>query len=382
MTSKNNTEQYQKIAKNIEQCKEKITENDRILLIINDQIEMYTKVLDNLEPFNLDEFNKQNKKFLNDEEYLKMKTLPSIEDVINNIINYKIISNNKELLNEDLLNLEKRKNNQVGWTWNISCFIENEKISCSGNIKKFVSAPTELSALINHVNYFLTKLTFIYSTDPNYQELYHNRISYDSDLGDGKFRTYANGILTCIINNEEISEEVILEHISYIKLLIDNISKIKINISCSDNKIQEEMTEILLNDIGQGALGYPLIEDDIDDDYYWNISSETYNKNNIINYCNNVKIIISQIELIIKSSHNNERKAKYFKNYFELYNKLFTTYAAIKQYKRLLDNCYKRKEIITKENENKNKEIQTYENELDNLNTNRNNVKKLIKRQD
>lgn len=383
MTAENDTDQYKiELLHKIEECKETITENERILLIINDQISMYTRVLDTIEPLDLDEFNKYNNKFLNDKEYLEMNSLPSMEDVINNIINYRNISNDKTSLNENELKLEKGKNNQKGWNWNISCCIENEFISCSGNIKKFIKAPTELLALINHVNYFLSKLSFIYSKNPNYQELHYNRASYDSDLGEGKFRTYESGILRCSINNEKISEEDILEHISYIKDLIDKLSNFNINIEYTNKEIQEEMTELLLNDIGQGPLGYPLIEDDIDDDYYWNINSETFDKNKIINYCNTVKELVSQIELIIKSSHENEKKAEYFKKYLEFYNKLFTKYAAIKQYKRLLDNCFKKKAIITAENESKNEEINNYEKELESFNSKQRSVKKLTKRRD
>ena len=383
MASKKDTDDYKnELQCKIEECKEKITENERILLIINDQISMYKRVLDKLEPFDLKDFNKQNDRFLKDNDYLNMSSLPSIEDVINNIINYRNISNEKTSLNENELKLEKGKNNQKGWNWNISCCIENEFISCSGNIKKFIKAPTELLALINHVNYFLSKLSFIYSKNPNYQELHYNRASYDSDLGEGKFRTYESGILRCSINNEKISEEDILEHISYIKDLIDKLSNFNINIEYTNKEIQEEMTELLLNDIGQGPLGYPLIEDDIDDDYYWNINSETFDKNKIINYCNTVKELVSQIELIIKSSHDNEKKAEYFKKYLEFYNKLFTKYAAIKQYKRLLDNCFKKKAIITAENESKNEEINNYEKELESFNSKQRSVKKLTKRRD
>lgn len=383
MASKKDTDDYKnELQCKIKACKEKIAENDRVLLIINDQISMYKRVLDKLEPFDLKDFNKQNDRFLKDNDYLNMSSLPSIEDVINNIINYRNISNDKTSLNENELKLEKGKNNQKGWNWNISCCIENEFISCSGNIKKFINAPTELLALINHVNFFLSKLSFIYSKDSNYQELHYNRISYDSDLGEGKFRTYENGILRCFINNEKISEEDILDHLSYIKNLVDKLSNFDINITCTDKEIQEEMTELLLNDIGQGPLGYPLIEDDIDDDYYWNINSETFDKNKIINYCNTVKELVSQIELIIKSSHDNEKKAEYFKKYLEFYNKLFTQYAAVKQYKRLLDNCFKKKAIITAENESKQKEIESYESELRTLNSEESNVKKLKKRRD
>lgn len=381
MTTENDTEQYKnELLHKIEECKDKITENERILLIINDQISMYTRVLDTIEPLNLDEFNKYNNKFLNDKEYLEMSDLPSMEDVINNIISYRKISKENESLNESILKLEKRNGKQEGWTWNISCNIENEFISCSGNTKKFVNAPTELLALINHVNFFLTKLSFIYSKDPNYQETSYNRNSYDTDLGEGEFRTYENGILKCFINNEQTSEEVILEHIRYIKNLINKLSKFDINISCTDKQLQDEMSEILLDDIGQGALGYPLIEDDIDDDYYWNITSKTYDKNNIINYCNAVTGLISQIESIIKSSQDNERKAEFFKDYFEFYNKLFTQYAAVKQYKRLLDNCFKRKAIITAENESKQKEIESCEKELKTLNQEKGNQKRLTNR--
>lgn len=383
MTAENDTDQYKiELLHKIEECKETITENERILLIINDQISMYTRVLDTIEPLDLDEFNKYNNKFLNDKEYLEMNSLPSMEDVINNIISYRKLSKENESLNEKILKLEKRSEKLEGWTWNISCNIENEFISCSGNTKKFVNAPTELLALINHVNYFLTKLTFIYSKDPNYQETYYNRNSYDTDLGEGKFRTYENGILKCFINNEQTSEEVILEHIKYIKNLIDKLSKFDINISCTDKQLQDEMSEILLDNIGQGALGYPLIEDDIDDDYYWNITSETYDKNNIISYCNTVTGLISQIESIIKSSQDNEKKAEYFKKYLEFYNRLFTQYAAVKQYKRLLDNCFKRKAIITAENESKNEEINNYEKELESFNSKQRSVKKLTKRRD
>ena len=383
MASEKDTDDYKnELQCKIKACKEKITENDRVLLIINDQISMYKRVLDKLEPFDLKDFNKQNDRFLKDNDYLNMSSLPSIEDVINNIINYRNISNEKTSLNENELKLEKGKNNQKGWNWNISCCIENEFISCSGNIKKFIKAPTELLALINHVNYFLSKLSFIYSKNPNYQELHYNRVSYDSDLGEGKFRTYESGILRCSINNEKISEEDILEHIFYIKDLIDKLSNFNINIEYTNKEIQEEMTELLLNDIGQGPLGYPLIEDDIDDDYYWNINSETFDKNKIINYCNTVKELVSQIELIIKSSHDNEKKAEYFKKYLEFYNKLFTKYAAIKQYKRLLDNCFKKKAIITAENESKNEEINNYEKELESFNSKQSNAKKLTKRRD
>ena len=163
MASKKDTDDYKnELLCKIEECKETITENERILLIINDQISMYTRVLDTIEPLDLDEFNKYNNKFLNDKEYLEMNSLPSMEDVINNIISYRKLSKENESLNEKILKLEKRSEKLEGWTWNISCNIENEFISCSGNTKKFVNAPTELLALINHVNYFLTKLTFIY----------------------------------------------------------------------------------------------------------------------------------------------------------------------------------------------------------------------------
>ncbi len=163
MASKKDTDDYKnELQCKIKACKEKITENDRVLLIINDQISMYKRVLDKLEPFDLKDFNKQNDRFLKDNDYLNMSSLPSIEDVINNIINYRNISNEKTSLNENELKLEKGKNNQKGWNWNISCCIENEFISCSGNIKKFIKAPTELLALINHVNYFLSKLSFVF----------------------------------------------------------------------------------------------------------------------------------------------------------------------------------------------------------------------------
>lgn len=383
MVSKNNSNECDKeLQYKIKKCKENITENDRILLIINDQISMYKRVLDKLEPFDFDNFNKHNENFLKDKDYLNMSNLPSIEDVINIIMNYRNTFKNKISLDETELKLEKGKNNQKGWNWNISCNIENEFISCSGKIKKFINVPTELLVLINHVNFFLSKLSFIYSKDPNYPELHYNKISYDSDLGEGKFRTYESGILRCFINNEKISEEDILDHLSYIKNLVDKLSNFDINIICTDKEIQEKMAELLINNIGQGALGYLLIEDDMDDDYYWNINSETFNKNNIINYCNSVKEIVSQIELIITSSHDNKKKAEYFKKYCEFYNRLFTKYAAVKQYKRLLDNCFKKKAIITAENESKNKEIETYEKELKTFNSKQSNAKKLTKRRD
>ena len=94
MASKKDTDDYKnELQCKIKACKEKITENDRVLLIINDQISMYKRVLDKLEPFDLKDFNKQNDRFLKDNDYLNMSSLPSIEDVINNIINYRNISN-------------------------------------------------------------------------------------------------------------------------------------------------------------------------------------------------------------------------------------------------------------------------------------------------
>ena len=65
MASKNETDDYEnKLQYKIQKCKEKITENDRILLILNDQISMYKRVLDKLEPFDLETFNKHNDNFL------------------------------------------------------------------------------------------------------------------------------------------------------------------------------------------------------------------------------------------------------------------------------------------------------------------------------
>ena len=46
------------------------------------------------------------------------------------------------------------------------------------------------------------------------------------------------------------------------------------------------------------------------------------------------------------------------------------------------DNCFKKKAIITAENESKNEEINNYEKELESFNSKQSNAKKLTKRRD
>ena len=372
-----------KIQNKNKKSEEKITDNNRILLIINDQISMYQRVLETLGSFDNDEFTIKNRLFLNDKEYRKMNMLPSKEDVLNNITDFEETKEEqKETLDEKALKIEKNNDNKYGWTWNLFCNITNEYTTCYGKIKRFINAPSELMTLINHVKYFLTKISFTYTNDIDYPLVSYNRKSYDSSLGYGYFSTCETGNLNCFINNEKSTENEILEHIAYIEDLIKKLEDFDIKIDITDDEIQREMTDELLDDIGQGALGYPLIEDEIDDDYFWNMYSATYNKQNIIDYCNTVKRLISQIKEIIESSRENNKKAEFLRKYVDFYNKLFTKYAAITQYNKLLDKCNQRKEVILKDNSDRYDEIASYEEEINNIKSTKSNIKKLTKRRD
>ena len=335
----------------IKVLKIKLRQNNTEQLTIIDRITMYQKQLDSLTPFNEEKFIELNKLFKNSTEYIEYEKLPIRKDVLEEIDYLKTITKEENLtLDKAILNLEENEHNDLGWNIEINYEIKYNKKAIRSIDKKFIQAPPELIYLINQVTYFINKLTITYKQDFNYPIFSYNRKNIDSSLEEGIIKTYENGILSFKIDEESITEKEINEQIKYIDKLINKLLKYEIT---SSSKINLQK--------GKSSNSH--------NNYNWHITSKTYNKENIIKYCYKIKIITTLIKKIISSSKQNEKKAKYFKSYFNFYNRLYTKFSAIKQYTLLIQKCNDRQEELKQEEESINLEIKELENKLYNNNS-------------
>ena len=365
----------------IEREEEKKIENERILLIVNDQIDIYKRALANLKSFDIDKFDEHNKKFLTTSEYRRKSELATREDVLNEILDYNIYQEDlQELLEKKILQFDKSKNDNLGWNITFDCFIPTDDLSYSEGFTKFISAPSEIISLIEHVDNFLTKLSFKYDADPDYPEVFFNRKSYDKNLSYGAFRSYSKGELEYYIDNKKIKENELFEQLSSMGRLIQIVLRYDISELINNKEIQNEMKQQFINDNSYKEIDY--LDDDLRESDNWTVCSDTYDKDVIKAYCKQVQKIIRQVKNIIQKAHENSEKAEYFKDYTNFYNMLFTQYAAINQYKKLLDNCSSKKEKIMEDTKSINDNITSLINQCNEIDTTREDIKKYTKKRD
>ena len=84
----------------------------------------------------------------------------------------------------------------------------------------------------------------------------------------------------------------------------------------------------------------------------------------------------------IDTCRNRDEFMVILERYVEYYNKLYTKFAVIKQYNKLLEKCNQKKNLITKDNDNNLEKITNYQKEIENIKSTRSSIKKLTKRRD
>ena len=346
----------EKIKSNNEEKKSILRKNKRI----ESDMETFCKENDfSIEKYYNDFYNmKRNKEY---KEHVSLPKRLVVIDLINSF--NEDIKNTKEFnhFDESKLNINTDKDGNKIWEWLISVYISNDILSTHGTVTRFTKVPKNLLELIKIVKEELLPIKLEYKKDKDFQHRY-NEYDYYLPNNDKKEKTYLynyeSGILQIfhLWNNIEIEE--LIERIEKIKKLAQEVLKDEIEIDISDPKIKEDMKESIKEDIGLGDTGLSCIEDYyLEDVYNWGVTT-TYSKEKIKNYVDYILYLIEKIENIIKSAKDNKKKAIFFSEYTDHYNKLSELYDTYNTYVIATNNNSDKCTQLDEENEKLNNDFE------------------------